>query len=361
MKKQTLAWFVLSILLIWTTACKKDDSPNAPNPPSIALAKDTIITVQGSVFTMEAKLTDQVGLRSFTLQYDDWFLRNTITLKDSGYPKEYQLLYKFRMPESASNTVHKIRLTTTNVGGKETSTDIAVMLDTDYPKLYLTESKDESKLTSDLFGVPMLIDKTGPYAYRAVYYSASPNSTVWFTPSKTDLEQTLYGIDPSSAGKLTADPATAAAIVLPSVGYYAIELNSLNLNYSVEALPEPDPAGAFSQVAIAGQGFYDYPAMAWQNALPNIILLDKDPVNPYLFTKTVKLGTPPGQTYTDAAFIFTTNNGWTDFWRFDNGPSPEYTVPNNGANGGNFPITSTPVTYKVTFDTYINRCKFEKQ
>jgi len=94
--------------------------------------------------------------------------------------------------------------------------------------------------------------------------------------------------------------------------------------------------------------------------LPDIILFDKDPVNPYLFIKTVKLGTPPGQTYNTTQFIFTTNNGWSNFWRFDNGTDPETTVYNGGTNT-DIPITSTPVTYKVTFDTWLNRAKFERQ
>ena len=100
--------------------------------------------------------------------------------------------------------------------------------------------------------------------------------------------------------------------------------------------------------------------MNWQNALPDIILFDKDPVNPYLFSKTVKLGTPPGQTYNTTQFIFTTNNGWSNFWRFDNGTDPETTVYNGGTNT-DIAITSTPVTYKVTFDTWLNRVKFERQ
>jgi hypothetical protein len=108
-------------------------------------------------------------------------------------------------------------------------------------------------------------------------------------------------------------------------------------------------------------GFYEYPNMYWQNTLPDIILMDKDPVNPYVFTKTVKLGTPPGQSYNTAQFIFTTNNGWTNFWRFDKGTDPESTVFNGGDTGNGFAISGAPVIYKVTFDTYLNRAKFERQ
>ena len=170
----------------------------------------------------------------------------------------------------------------------------------------------------------------------------------------------MYGIDPANTSKLSGDYTKALPIVLPAIGYYKISLNTLNLSFTTQALPMPDPAGAYAQTAFVGRGFSDYPNMNWQNASPDIILMDKDPVNPYRFTKIVKLGTPAGSTYTTAQFIITTNNGWSNFWRFDSDKDPDYTVFGGGVNA-EIPITTTPVTYKVTFDSYTNRCKFELQ
>ncbi len=121
--------------------------------------------------------------------------------------------------------------------------------------------------------------------------------------------------------------------------------------------PSGTPA---SEVAIAGCGFYDYPNICWQNSLPDIILLDKDPANPFLFSKVIKLGIPPGQTYGNVQFIFTTNNGWTNFWRFDDGLNPEMAVFNGGTNV-DIPLTATPVNYLFTFDTYTGRVQAIKQ
>ena len=362
MKKKNFILFAL-VVAVFMFGCNKEDAsslPSAPNPPAVTLNNEIIITTLGADFTMEADLADSVGLKSFTLRYDDWYLYNTVPLDDLGYPKTYHVKYKFRMPDTAANRIHSIYLTATNVGGKETSSQYKVSLNTDFPKMYLTESRDPQSLTADLFGVPMLINKTGSYSYEALYYSSSANSTIWFIPGKNAVKPIMYGVDPANSSKLTGDYATAEPIVIPGAGYYKIKFNTLDLSYSVQQIPTPDPANAFPQVAIAGVGFYDYPDMNWQNALPNIILLDKDPVNPYLFTKTVKLGSPPGRSFNVSQFIFTTNNGWTDFWRFDSGSEPEYTIPDGGTNT-EFPITSSPVTYKVTFDTYLNRCKFEKQ
>jgi hypothetical protein len=362
MKNRSLQ-LLIPILFLLFTGCKKDSEslPDAPNPPKIMPTNEIVITSLGGEFFMEADLSDSVGLKSFTLRYDDWYLYNTVSLADSSYPKSYHLKYKFRMPDTAANKIHSITLTATNVGNKETSTQFKILLNSDFPKMYLIDDLDPSKLTSDLFGVPMLINKLASYTYEAIYYSKAAGSKVWFIPGKTSLKPIMYGIDPANTDKLTGDFNNAQPIILAGTGYYKISFHSLNLSYSVNELPIPNPANAPSQVALAGQGFYDYPNIAWQNTLPDIILLDKDPVNPYIFTKTLKLGIPPGQTYTDASFIFTTNNGWTGFWRFDSGSDPEATVPNNGTTGGNFPITNSPITYKVSFDTYINRSKFEKQ
>ena len=343
------------------SGCKKSDSvPSAPNPPKITVSNDVIITGLGADFFMEADLTDDVGLKSFTLRYDDWYLYNTISLADSGNPKSYHVRYKFKMPDTAANKIHSITVTATNVGNNATSSQFKILLNSDFSKMYLIESTEPAKLSSDLFGVPMLIKKTSSYNYEATYYSAAPNSKVWFIPSKTTLKPFMYGVDPADASKLTGDFNKAQPLVLPNKGYYKISFNTLNLGYTVAALPAPPPAGAFAQAAFVGRGFYDYPNMNWQNALPDIVLLDKDTDNPYLFTKTVKLGTPAGSSYNTAQFIINTNNGWTDFWRFDNGSDPESTVFNGGTNT-EIPITSTPVTYKVTFDSYLNTCKFERQ
>jgi hypothetical protein len=360
-KNKLLVAFACMCIVI--AGCKKDDKevvPNAPNPPKVTLTNEIIITTLGTDFFMEADLTDDVGLKSFSLRYDDWYLLNTVSLADSNNPKNYHVKYKFKMPDTAANKIHSVAITATNVGNNQTARQFKISLDTDFPKMYLTETTDPAKLTSDLFGVPMLINKLGAYSYEATYYSSAANSKVWFIPGKTAVKPIMYGVDPANNTKLIGDFAKAQPIVLPAVGYYKININTLNLTYTVTALPVPNPAAAFAQVAIAGRGFADFPTMNYQNTLPDIILLDKDATNPYLFTKLVKVGIPAGQIYTTAAFIFTTNNGWANYWRFDNRADPEVAVF-NGGNDALFNIAASPIEYKVTFDTYTNRAKFEKQ
>lgn len=353
----------MTVVTLSIFSCKKDPVAvsEVKDAPIISLTNEVVVTTLGAEFYLEADLADSAGIKSFTLRYDDWYLYNTVSLEDIGSPHKYHMKYKFKMPDTAANKTHSIDLTVTNVGNKQSKSQFKVMLNTDFPKMYVTESLDPTSLSKDLFGVPILIDKTSSYNYSATYYSSQPNTKIWFIPSKTATKPFAYGLNLNDKTKLTGDVNTAQAITLAERGYYSIKYNTLDLSYAITKLPDPNPANAFPQVAIAGMGFYDNPNMYWQNTLPDIILMDKDPQNPYRFTKTVRLGIPPGQTYNVAQFIFTTNNGWTGFWRFDSGTDPEFTVPNGGSTGGDFPITSTSVTYKVTFDTYLNRAKFERQ
>jgi hypothetical protein len=357
--------FMVILGMASLASCKKDDVavPEVKDAPVVSLTNEIIVTTLGSEFYLEADLADSAGIKSFTVRYDDWYLYNTISLKDttSNYPHTYHVKYKFRMPDTAANKTHSIDLKATNIGNKETTAQYKVLLNADFPKMYVTETLDATLLSKDLFGAPALIDKASSYNYTATYYSPQANTKIWFIPSKTTAKPFAYGLDPKDPTKLTGDFNTAQPVVLSAKGYYSIKYNTLNLSYSITKLTDPDPSKAFPQVSIAGRGFVDYPNMNWQNALPDIILLDKDPVNPYLFTKTIRMGIPPGQSYNTAQFIFTTNNGWTNFWRFDNGNDPEATVYNGGANGDNFSISGSPVTYKVTFDTWLNRVKFERQ
>ena len=360
-KNISFSGLVLMIsFIVLQLGCKKDEVPVSTVPPTISINNDVIITTLGNEFYMEADLADDAGLKSFTLRYDDWYLYNTVSLADLGNPKTYHVKYKFKMPDTAANKIHSINLLATNTGNATKATQFKILLNADFPQMYLIESTNPSKLTSDLFGVPELVKKTSSYNYEAVYYSAAANSTIWFIPSKTTIKPFMYGIDPANTSKLSGDYTKALPIKLPAIGYYKISLNTLNLSFTTQALPTPDPTGAYAQTAFVGRGFSDYPNMNWQNALPDIVLMDKDPVNPYRFTKIVKLGTPAGSTYTTAQFIITTNNGWSNFWRFDSDRDPNYTVFGGGVNA-EIPITTTPVTYRVTFDSYTNHCKFESQ
>lgn len=352
---------LLCLSLVWAQ-CKKDDN-GAPvyTPPAQSISfsevSDFIIDSTGKTIQAKAKITSTNDLQKVEVIYQPWNISTTISSFTD--PKMYSLSEAVTIPANAGLRIHSIAIKATDKNGSTNFTEVKIGLqDLNYNKLYMADVTDPASLNDDLFGVPMVMDKTGSHTYQAIYYARTANVKVRFLPNKTTFAPVAIGIDPNNAQKLITTGSQSLPIQLGAKGYYKITVNTLLLTYKVENFT---PSGSTTnQVAIVGRGFYDHPTMNWQNTLPDLILFDKDPVNKYLFTKQVKLGTPPGESYTTAQFIFTTNNGWTNFWRFDDALNPELAVYNAGVNT-EIPITSTPVTYLFLFDTYTGRVQAIKQ
>ena len=90
----------------------------------------------------------------------------------------------------------------------------------DFPKMYLADVATVEELNSDIFGVPMVINHTGEYQYRARYYNKAAGTEIFFLPQKTDFTPICFGLDPEDNTKLTDDPETAKPIVLDEAGVY---------------------------------------------------------------------------------------------------------------------------------------------
>lgn len=352
---------LLCLVLLGTHCKKEEDGVTVYKPPATSIAfsevSDFVIDSTGKTITAKATITSVNDLQKVEVSYQPWNIAKTITTFTD--PKKYAVNEPITIPAGAGLKIHSIVIKATDKHGGENFTEVKVGLqDLNYNKLYLADVTDAAALGNDLFGVPMVMDKTGSHTYQLVYYARTANVKVRFLPNKTSFTPVSIGVDPANAQKLITDGSQSLPIQLGDKGYYRITVNTLLLNYKVEPFtPSGTPPG---QVAFVGRGFYDYPAMNWQNALPDIILLEKDATNKFLFTKEVKLGIPPGQSYNTAQLILTTNNGWTNFWRFDDGASPELAVYNGGVNA-ELPITSTPVTYLFVFDTYTGRVQALKQ
>lgn len=54
----------------------------------------------------------------------------------------------------------------------------------DFPKMYLSDVDDAALLNSDVFGRPMLIERTAPFTYRARYYAEKAGVELRFLPQK---------------------------------------------------------------------------------------------------------------------------------------------------------------------------------
>ena len=351
MKKLSISSIFLSLLIVLFIACTKDDKVTIYQPPSADIhfsnVSDLIVDSLGKTIAVKAQIAADNGIQQIDLIYDPWSLNKTIT--SFADPAKYDLNEKVVIPKNAALQIHSLKLAVTDKKGNKSFITVKIGLqDLNYTTLYLADVKSQSELTGNLFGVPVAMDKISSHTYQITYYARNDNTQIRFIPNPTLLTPVAIGIEAPGSAKLTTDAAKSQPVVLAQKGYYKITVNTLLLSYTVEqATAKGTP---FDQVALVGRGFYDYPNMNWQNALPDIILLDKSAANPFLFTKTVKLGIPPGQSYNTAQFILTTNNGWTNFWRFDNAVNPARTVFNGGTNT-DIPITGTPRNYLFVFDS----------
>jgi hypothetical protein len=361
MKKTTIAVLTGFLLLsIFGLGCKKatEDVTVLKAPAETIIftnVSDFILDSTGKTIHIQAKISSQYGLQKVELIYQPWNLSKAIAASGN----ELIVNEPVTIPTNAALQIHSITLKATDTKGATNFTEIKVGLqDLNYNKIYLTDAMDNAALGGNLYGVPVAMNKLASHTFQVIYYAKTAGTKVRFIPNKASLSPVAVGIDPNTAGKLITDASRSLPIILSKTGYYKITINTLLLNYTVENY---SPVGtAPNQVAFVGRGFYDYPNMNWQNALPDIILMDKDPVNPFLFIKKLKLGIPAGASYNTAQFILTTNNGWTDFWRFNDGSSPEYAVFNGGVNT-DLPITSTASTYLFVFDAQTNLVQAIKQ
>ncbi|HEX6430679.1 MAG TPA: hypothetical protein VF008_23465 [Niastella sp.] len=351
MKKLSIIIPFLSLLIVLFTACSKDDKVTVYRPPSADIhfsnVSDLIVDSLGKTIAVKAQITADNGIQQIALIYEPWGLNKVITSFPD--PAKYDLNDNIVIPKNAALQIHSLKIEVTDKKGDKSFIDIKVGLqDLNYATLYLSDVKSQAELTGNLFGVPIAMDKISSHTYQITYYARNDNTQIRCIPNPTSLTPVAIGLDAIGSTKLSTDANRSQPIILAQKGYYKITINTLLLNYSVEQVaPQGTP---YDQVALVGRGFYDYPNMNWQNSLPDIILLDKSPVNPFLFTKTVKLGIPPGQSYNTAQFILTTNNGWTNFWRFDKAVNPARAVFNGGTNA-DIPITGTPQSYLIVFDS----------
>ena len=239
----------------------------------------------------------------------------------------------------------------------------------DFQKMYLADVETAAELTSDLYGVPMLIEHTGAYQYKAQYYNQKAGTGVRFVPQTTDFNPICFGID-ESTGLLTSNPSVAKPIVLDKVGYYEITFNTITGDYDVkeytptteklvadgtQTYDNNDGAGAQPfQICLAGEGL---PGVEGWKTSPNdkAFILNQDKHNPYRLYREMKLDAGTKVSYT---ISLTHIWGWwpEPFWRFDGSEGNEKNVLNGGDNMKSVEV-KTSGTYLMEFDYSLLRSR----
>lgn len=341
--------------------------------PVFMSAPSGTVTVlsQNPVYTLNCTVSDNKALKYVKVEIPDLGISDSIS---TGSTAQYSFTRRYDIPDEIGLS-YAMRLTVGDEFDNVTTTESVLTVSEmpDFAKMYLVDFTDASRMTSDLFGIPMLIEHTGEYQYVAHYYNSAAGTGVRFVPQKTDFYPICFGVDPTNEAVLTSDPSQAQPIVLDEVAYYEITFNSVTGEYSVQTYTptdEPFPQGQMFtengieqpyELSLAGAGL---PGVGnWNTADP--YLLTQDANNPYLFYAEMDLTAG-----TSIEFTITPKSasGWwpEPFWRFEkpdenagetNSGENEYNTPNDGNN-------MTPVTvqtsgkYRFEFDTHLCRSKF---
>lgn len=284
--------------------------------------------------------------------------------------------YEQKVSIDPSNATYNVKLTATDASGNEAETSFVINVSPlpDFEKMYLVDVDNADALNSDLFGIPMLIDHTGEYEYRARYYAEKANAEVRFVPQKTSFTPICFGKDPDS-DMLTDEPDVSLPIVLPQKGYYEITFNTQTGVYNVSQytpsdtpieigktiyINDGDPAAGTMQlkIGLAGSGIpLPDPNSTW--ATWNIVELTQNSNNKFILSATMDLVAG-----NDVEFTITPHHPWgwwpEPFWRFENGSKDSGENEYNTMNGGNN-MTKVKVKksgkYEFKFDTHLLRSK----
>lgn len=340
--------------------------------PTFTLVPDTAITVlikSQTVLKVHVAAADNKALNYVKITIPNLNISDSIPVASL---KEFDATKLYTLPSSSAKYPMTITAVDKFSNKVVRNCMVSVSQMPDFAKMYLTDVTDVKQLTSDLFGVPMLIEHTGAYQYRARYYSEAANTKVRFIPQKTDFSPICFGINPDNTNVLTDEPDYSQPINLPAKGYYVINFNTQTGAYSVNPyVPTDTPLAINSpmnlngsnavdgtipfQIGLAGAGL---PGVAqWSPSDPLVLTQDAD--NKFLFY--VQMSLTAG---TKVEFTITPKHSWgwwmEPFWRFENGDPDskenEFNTKNSGHN-------MTPVIVKTTgkymfkFDTHLLRSR----
>jgi len=289
-----------------------------------------------------------------------------------GGVKELETIKSYTFPSTTAK--YKMSVTAVDKFANKVvrNSTISVSQMPDFAKMYLTDVTDVKQLTSDLFGVPILIEHIGAYQYRARYYSEAANTKVRFIPQKTDFSPICFGTSPDNENVLTDEPDYSQPIVLPSKGYYVITFNTQTGAYSVNPYnPTDTPLAIGSLINLNGTNYADgtipfqlglagkgLPGVAeWSPSDP--FMLTQDANNKFLFYGQMNLTAG-----TKVEFTITPKHSWgwwiEPYWRFENGDTDsgenEFNTKNNGHNMTPVTVTKTG-KYMFKFDTHLLRSR----
>lgn len=326
----------------------------------------TVLMKSETRLNLRFTVQDDKGLGLVSIQIPELNLSEEIT--DFENPKLFSYASSLVLPSQVAT--YNCTITAKDAQGNTTTNTVRLNVSEtpDFAKMYLVDVEDASLLNSDLFGVPMLIERTAPFTYRARYYNKANGTKVRFAPQKTDFNPICYGVHPEDNTKLTDEPDLSIPLVLNSVGYYEITFNIQTGTYNVRTYTPTDtpvPVGTNMYLDGGRPGEGSIPlrlgligtglpgAGDWSPSSP--LFLEQHATNKFLFYAEFNL-----EAGKKIGFIIGPHHSWgwwpEPFWRWDRKDDPEANISNGGENPADWEIKTTG-KYRFEFDTHLKRSK----
>lgn len=326
--------------------------------PTFTSAPSSNLTVlkQNPKLTLNAVVADNKNLGYIKVFIAGLNVNDSVPI--SG--KSYSFSKTYDLPAEEGN--YEMTLTVGDAAGNTAITNSVIKVSDlpDFSRMYLADVDNVADLSSDVYGVPMLIDHTGAYQYTAHYYNKAAGTKIRFIPQLTDFEPICFAVDPST-GLLTSDPSVGEPIELNDVGYVEITFNTvtgewdehpwtpttqkMTLNGTTNVDFKDGSGEQPAQICLAGSGLPDTPDWT-TNQNNNAFILNQDANNPYRLYREMTLTKG-----TKISFTISQTHWWgwwpEPYWRFDGSDE-------NGANklngGDNMKSMTVPATGKYLFE-----------
>ena len=334
---------------------------------SVAPSGELTVLVQNPKLTLGFTVTDNKRLNYIQVECPALGINDRI---DAAGQSEMKVKKVYEVPSEKQSCL--LTVTAYDKFNNKVMAQSTVNVDEmpDFEKMYLADVESAKDLTSDVYGVPMVIDHTGPYEYTAHYYNQKAGTKVRFIPQMTDFEPICFGVDPSDNSVLINDASSALGIELNEVAYYEIKLNIVTGAYSVKTY-EPttekmtldgsttidfsDGSGVQpAQICLAGEGLPGTPSWT-TNQNNDAFILSQDAANKYLLYRECEL-----EAGTEIKYTISQTHWWgwwpEPYWRFDGSEFNEKNVKNGGDNMNKSKVPATG-KYRIEFDYHLLRSR----
>ena len=333
-----------------------------------------LVLSEGTSLTVKFVATDDKGLDYLEVVVPELEISNRVEADENSL---LQCIYtnSISFPSDKTGTYKMIMRAVDLLGNVgEIECNVLVSKVKNYGEMYLVdfEGTTNSLLTAnDVWGIPMPIEHTGNFTYKARYYSAASGTPIRFVSNKGNFN-VCFGDDKNAPGKLTGISEDVQPIILPEKGYYEIVMNTEESTYTVKKYtPDDEPLREGSdQVAynpkdggreeykfklgLVGDGFEGAPG--WDNPTSRVYSLTQETDNPYIFTAEL--------VFSKAAYLDCTITpyhpwGWWESpsWRFDG--ANERFVPGDAVPNSKKYVSKG--TYTFIFDTHLCQSKLLKK